>query len=102
MTAHTPPDSSAPHPRDPEDAMPLSHLEDDVRRALADLLGLPPDGLSPEQDLAEVAADSFVLVQVMLELQQEHDVVFSHDDVRTLRTVADVTALVQRLRRDRG
>jgi len=39
-------------------------------------------------------SDSFLLVEMAIELQEHYDVMFGQDDMRDLRTVADLAGLV--------
>ncbi len=55
-----------------------------------------PGTIGLDADLATVAADSFVLVEMVIELQDEFGVRFDHEDMANLRTVGDVVELVRR------
>jgi acyl carrier protein len=64
-----------------------------VLARVAEVLRRP--SVSPDAELAHLAVDSFVLVELVLELQDEFRVHFDHEDVQRLRTVRDLVDLVE-------
>ena len=70
----------------------------EVLDRIADVLRRPAGTLDLEAELSTVAADSFVLVEMVIELQDEFGVRFEHEDMANLRTVGDVVALVAQRR----
>lgn len=73
----------------------MSTYGDRVLERVAEVLRRPLAMVSMETELSQLAADSFVLVELVLELQDEFRVRFDHDDVQGLRTVGDVVDLVE-------
>lgn len=73
----------------------MSAPVDEVVGRIAEILRRPPGSLDLNATLATVAADSFVLVEMVIDLQDEFGVRFDHDDMANLRTVGDVVDLVQ-------
>ncbi len=73
----------------------MSALADRVLERVAEVLRRPRERVGPDTELAELAVDSFVLVELVLELQDEFRVRFDHTDVQRLRTVGDVVDLVE-------
>ena len=67
----------------------------EVLDRIAEVLHRPIGSVSLNADLSTVAADSFVLVEMVIELQDEFGVRFDHEDMANLRTVGDVVELVQ-------
>jgi acyl carrier protein len=65
-----------------------------VVERIAEVVRRPVATVTPDTALAELAVDSFVLVELVLELQDEFRVRFDHHDVQSLRTVRDVLELV--------
>ncbi|HZM67857.1 MAG TPA: acyl carrier protein [Nakamurella sp.] len=65
---------------------------------IAEVLRRPVAAVQFDTELAAIAPDSFVLVEMVIELQDEFGVRFEHDDMAGLRTVGDVVALVERRR----
>ncbi len=67
---------------------------DDIRRTMAQVLELPEERVQPDAVLTDLVSDSFLLVEMAIELQEHYDVMFGQDDMRDLRTVADLAGLV--------
>jgi acyl carrier protein len=67
---------------------------DDIRRRIAAILDVAEERATPEADLADLVADSFRLVEMAIEIQDDYDVMFGQQDVARLRTVGDLAALV--------
>ena len=67
---------------------------DDIRLKMAEVLELPESRVRPDAVLADLVSDSFLLVEMAIELQEHYDVMFGQDDMRDLRTVADLAGLV--------
>jgi acyl carrier protein len=73
----------------------VSARGDRVLDRVAEVLRRPRTMVSMDTELSQLAADSFVLVELVLELQDVFRVRFDHDDVQGLRTVGDVVDLVE-------
>jgi acyl carrier protein len=73
----------------------VSARGDRVLDRVAEVLRRPRAMVSMDTELSRLAADSFVLVELVLELKDEFRVRFDHDDVQGLRTVGDVVDLVE-------
>ncbi|MDQ3610101.1 MAG: acyl carrier protein [Actinomycetota bacterium] len=67
---------------------------EDVRRRIAHVLELPVERVVDSAVLTELVTDSFRLVELAIDLQEEYDVMFGQADMKGLRTVADLVALV--------
>lgn len=74
----------------------MSTLVTAVLTRMAEVLRRPLDSINYDSELAVIAPDSFVLVEMVIELQDEFGVRFDHADMSNLRTVRDVIALVER------
>lgn len=68
---------------------------DEVTARMAEVLSVPRERLTPETTLAELVSDSFLLVEMAVDLQEEFDVMFNESDVKDLRTVGDVVELLR-------
>ncbi len=68
---------------------------DDIRRRIAAILEIPEKRAEPEADLADLVADSFRLVEMAIQIQDDYDVMFGQQDVAQLRTVGDLAELVR-------
>ena len=67
---------------------------EDIRRKEADILDVPETKVSPDAVLTDLVTDSFRLVELAIELQEHYDVLFGQEDMKDLRTVHDLAALV--------
>ena len=80
--------------------MPDTITDDDISTKIADLLRVPADRVQPETVLTELITDSFMLVELVIEMQEEYGVRFAQDDVQHARTVAQLAELVRLRSRD--
>lgn len=67
---------------------------DEVLQHIASQLRQPVEKLDAGVELTDVAADSFVLVEMAVTLQEDFDVYFRQSDLEAVRTVGDLVALV--------
>ncbi len=72
--------------------MPITF--DRVAERISATLNVPATALTPETTLAELAADSFLLVEMAVDLQEEFDAIFTQS---ALREVANLGQLVELL-----
>ena len=68
---------------------------DDVLDRVAEVLGVPRARVRPEAVLTELVSDSYRLVEMAMELQDDYDVIFSQADLAGVTTVADLADLVR-------
>ena len=68
---------------------------DDLLEAMARQLGLPPGSVHADQRLADLVPSSFSLVELLIELQEQHGIRLVQDDLRGLVTAGDLAALVR-------
>jgi len=68
---------------------------DDVRRRIAEILEIPEERASPETVLTDLVSDSFRLVEMAIELQEDYDVIIGQADMADLRTVEQLAELVR-------
>lgn len=66
----------------------------DVAGKIAGLLNVPADRVHGDTPLADLVTDSFVLVELVIDMQEEYGVRFQQSDVAQVRTVDDLAALV--------
>ena len=69
-----------------------------VKRRLADFLGRPGEPLADDLLLANLVHESFVLIQLVMDLQEEFGARLVQDDLRDVRTVGDLARVVARVR----
>ena len=71
-------------------------VEDDaVTSAIAALIRVDDDRVTMSTHLTDLVTDSFVLVQLAVELQDEFDVVFHAEDLDRVQIVGDLVDLVR-------
>jgi acyl carrier protein len=66
----------------------------DVNRAIAEVLRLPDERVVDGARLSDLVTDSFVLVELVVELQELFDVQFFREDLTDALEVGDVARLV--------
>jgi len=66
-----------------------------VKQKLAAFLKQPVARLSDDVLLSDLVADSFVLVEMVIELQEEFGVRFVQEDLKGVKTLGDLTALFE-------
>ncbi len=65
---------------------------------IAKHLGILVSDIKPEQDLQDdLGADSLDVIEIVVTLEEEFELWISDEDGESLKTVADVLALVDRL-----
>jgi acyl carrier protein len=67
---------------------------DEVNNAIAEVLRVPPERVGDDVRLSDLVTDSFVLVELVVELQELFGVHFFQEDLRSVQTVGDVAGLV--------
>jgi len=65
-----------------------------VRHRIAETLQLPLAKLTDDRLLTDVVAESFAMVEMVIDLQEEFGVRLDQAELKKLKTVADLTALV--------
>jgi len=65
-----------------------------VKKRIADTLQLPLAKLADDKLLTDVIAESFAMVEMVIDLQEEFGVRLEQSELKKLKTVADLTALV--------
>lgn len=71
-----------------------------VKQRIADTLQLPLTKLADERLLTDVVAESFAMVEMVIDLQEEFGVRLEQAELKKLKTVAELTALVAAKARD--
>ena len=68
---------------------------EEVMARIAEVLGVPESRVRPEVALADLVAESYPLVEMAIELQDDYDVIFTQADLSAVSTVADLAELVR-------
>src|SRR5580658_1571490 len=79
------------HPsRTQRTAVMKTFISTDVNNAIAGVLRVAAERVSDDARLNELVTDSFVLVELVVELQEMFDVHFFQEDLRRVVTVGDL------------
>lgn len=65
-----------------------------VRRRIGAFLKVTPERLRDEVVLASLVHESFVLIQLVMDLQEEFDVRLVQEDLKDVKTVADLVGVI--------
>lgn len=68
---------------------------DEITARIAEVLGVAPSRVRSEVVLSELVSDSYRLVEMAIELQDDYDVIFSQADLSNVTTVGDLADLVR-------
>ena len=83
--------------------MEIPNLETRVKQILTNRLGMPPEEIRVDAKLVDdLGMDSLDAVELAIATEREFRVEISDEQVAKLETVADITALVQRLADDQA
>ena len=69
-------------------------VQQSVRDKISQILKQPVASVRDDVMLTDLVRESFALIELAIELQEDYDVQFGQDDLNTVRTVADVLELV--------
>ena len=73
-----------------------------VRGKMAGLLKQPVDRLTDATVLTELVAESFILVDMVIELQDDLGIRLMHDDLKAVKTVGDPLTVIAAKTGDAG
>ena len=68
---------------------------EEIVSRIADTLGVAESRVRPDVALADLVSDSYRLVEMAIELQDDYDVIFTQADLSGVSTVADLAELVR-------
>ena len=66
-----------------------------VKTRIAEVLNISAARVSEETNLKDLVSDSFLLVEMAIELQEDFRVRFSQEDLKVVHTVQDLIALIE-------
>lgn len=73
----------------------VEHQDSDIMRFIANLLDLDIQEVTATMRLSDLVADSFMLVQLSIEVQEQFNVIFYADDLGRIDHVGDLVDLVR-------
>jgi len=62
---------------------------------ISSLISVPIERLAPDATIAELVPDSFMFIEVAVDLQEEFDVILSQHDLRDVHTLGDLAQLLR-------
>lgn len=68
---------------------------EEIRKRMAEVLGVPDSRVRPDVVLTDLVSDSYRLVEMAIELQDDYDVIFTQADLSGVTTVGELTDLVR-------
>ena len=68
---------------------------EEIISRIAGTLGVDESRVRPDVALADLVSDSYRLVEMAIELQDDYDVIFTQADLSGVSTVADLAELVR-------
>ena len=68
-----------------------------VAERISETLNVPATTLTPQTTLRELAADSFLLVEVAVDLQEEFDAIFTQAELREVVNLGQLVGLLHGL-----
>lgn len=69
---------------------------DHMAKHISSLISVPAERLTPVTMIRDLVPDSFTLVEIAVDVQEEFDVVLSQEDFKGLQTLGDLAALLQK------
>lgn len=69
--------------------------QDEIIGRITDVLGVSEGRVRADVPLADLVSDSYRLVEMAIELQDDYDVIFSQADLSAVTTVGDLVDLVR-------
>lgn len=67
-----------------------------MREKIATFLNQPPASIQDDAVLTSLVPESFLLVELVIELQEEFGVRLMQDDLKDVKTVNDLATVVER------
>jgi len=68
---------------------------DAIAEHMAEVLQVPRDQLKPDVLISDLGADSLGLVEMAIDLQEEFDVIITHEEFAAIRTLGDLESLLR-------
>ena len=68
---------------------------EEIIARIAGVLGVPESRVAADVALADLVAESYSLVEMAIELQDDYDVIFTQADLSSVSTVGDLAELVR-------
>ena len=70
-----------------------------IQAMLAEALNIPVEKVTPDAKIVDdLGADSLDVVELLSQLEEEYGIIIPDDEAENLATVADVAAIIEKLR----
>lgn len=79
----------------PTKASPVMVSKQEFREKIAAILRIPPDKVQDDCALTDLVSDSFALVDMVVELQEELACRLTQENLKNVRTVDDLWAQIE-------
>jgi acyl carrier protein len=66
-----------------------------VAERISQVLSVPVERLTPDTTLADLAADSFLIVEMVIDLQEEFDSIFTQTELRKVTNLSELVSLLR-------
>lgn len=71
-------------------------MREKIREKIAGFVNQPSGNVTDDRILTELVAESFLLVELVIELQEEFHARLMQEDLRSVKTVGDLISTVER------
>ena len=71
-------------------------MRENIREKIAGFVNQPSGKITDDRILSELVAESFLLVELVIELQEEFHARLMQEDLRSVKTVGDLISTVER------
>jgi acyl carrier protein len=68
---------------------------EEVLERIAELLAVPVAEVTPHTSIRDLVRESFMLVELIIDLQEEYDTYFTHDELREIETIGQLIDLLR-------
>jgi len=72
-------------------------MKEKIRQKIADFLKQPTARVLDDALLTDLVPESFVLVELVIELQEEFGIRLMQEDLKGVKTAGDLTSLIERI-----
>ncbi len=69
---------------------------EEIKNKIAEVLNISIERFNDETALKDLVSDSFLLVEMAIELQEDFQVRFSQEDLKEIDTIRDLISLIKK------
>ena len=67
---------------------------DNIKNRIAEVLNISKDKFNDETTLKDLVSDSFLLVEMAIELQEDFEIRLTQEDLKMIVTIGDLISLI--------